>query len=131
MKSLATLWLGCAVSALCATGAPVWAQSLAVQPAPAQAAAAGAGASTPAGDLFQKPVATDRLNGYRGGTDTVHNSMKLTGTASSNTAIGVTTGSNAISAGAFASMSGLPVVIQNSGANVLIQNAVILHLEMN
>ena len=118
MKSLATLWLGCAVSALCAAGAPVWAQPLAAQPAPAA-------------DLFQKPVATDRLDVYRGGTDTVHNSMKLTGTASSNTAIGVATGSNAISAGAFASMSGLPVVIQNSGANVLIQNAVILHLEMN
>lgn len=78
---------------------------------------------------FTTPVAAATLDRYRGGTQ-VHNDMTLTGTTAGNTAQHVETGSNTISAGAFAHMSGLPVVIQNSGANVLIQNAVILHLQM-
>jgi hypothetical protein len=80
---------------------------------------------------FSKPVDSAVLATYRGGNQLVHNDMELTGTTADNTARNVTTGSNAISAGSFANMSGLPVVIQNTGANVLIQNAVILHLQMN
>jgi hypothetical protein len=80
---------------------------------------------------FDKPVAAATLAGLRGGTEVVHNEMTLSGTTAGNSAINVATGSNAISAGAFSSMSGLPVVIQNSGANVLIQNAVILNLQIN
>jgi len=81
---------------------------------------------------FDKPVATDTLEAYRGGaTSFVSSDMTLAGTTAGNTAINVATGSNAISTGAFANMSGLPVVIQNSGANVLIQNALILNLQMN
>ena len=57
--------------------------------------------------------------------------LTLAGTTADNTASHVSTGHNAISAGAFANMSGMPVVIQNSGANVLIQSAVILNLQMN
>lgn len=71
------------------------------------------------------------LAGQRGGKTLVRNDMTLTGTTADNTARHVNTGNNAISAGAFANMSGMPVVIQNSGANVLIQNAVILNLQMN
>ena len=77
-----------------------------------------------------KPVASDVLDRSRGG-HSVHNEMELNGTTADNSARNVTTGSNAISAGSFANASGLPVVIQNTGANVLIQNAVILHLQMN
>lgn len=80
---------------------------------------------------FDKPVAAAALESYRGGTEIVRNDMELAGTTAGNTAVNVATGSNIISAGAFSSMSGLPVVIQNTGANVLIQNAVILHLQMN
>ncbi|HET8870093.1 MAG TPA: hypothetical protein VFM48_06580 [Aquabacterium sp.] len=83
------------------------------------------------GSLFGKPVAMATLDKYRGGSDLVQNDMKLIGTTTGNSATDVSSGSNAISAGAFANMSGLPLVIQNSGANVLIQNAVILHLQMN
>lgn len=75
------------------------------------------------------PVAT--LGDYRGGSGLVYNDMKLAGTTAGNTAINVATGTNTISAGAFSNMSGLPLVVQNSGANVLIQNAVILNLQMN
>lgn len=77
-----------------------------------------------------KPVDSTMLDTYRGG-QAVHNEMELTGTTADNSARNVTTGSNAISSGSFANMNGLPVVIQNTGANVLIQNAVILHLQMD
>lgn len=78
-----------------------------------------------------KPVPVVALAQSRGGTDTVHNDLTVLGTTSGNIASNVATGSNAISAGAFANMSGMPLVIQNTGANVLIQNAVILNLQMN
>jgi hypothetical protein len=70
------------------------------------------------------------LDRSRGG-QAVSNEMELSGVTADNSARNVTTGSNAISSGSFANMNGLPVVIQNTGANVLIQNAVILHLQMN
>ena len=104
--------------------AQVTAQTLPVEPAatittPAQHAA------------FDKPVAADELADYRGGTALVSSDMQLSGTTANNTASNVATGTNAISAGSFSNMSGLPIVIQNTGANVLIQNAVILNLQMN
>jgi hypothetical protein len=74
-------------------------------------------------------IASDRLGSLRGGAATV-NDMRLSGTTASNTAQNVQTGTNAIADGAFSHMSGIPVVIQNTGANVLIQNAVILNLQM-
>jgi hypothetical protein len=77
------------------------------------------------------PVDSEKLAGYRGGADLVRNDMTLNGTTADNSARNVNTGDNTISSGSFANMNGLPVVIQNSGANVLIQNAVILHLQMN
>jgi hypothetical protein len=80
---------------------------------------------------FDKPVAASKLAGFRGGTEVVSSDMRLSGTTASNTATNVATGTNAISAGSFSNMSGLPIVIQNTGANVLIQNAVILNLQMN
>jgi hypothetical protein len=80
---------------------------------------------------FDKPVEAARLEAYRGGREVVINDMTLAGTTANNTAINVATGTNAISAGAFSNMSGMPMVIQNSGANVLIQNAVILNLQVN
>ena len=76
------------------------------------------------------PVDSATLAGYRGG-ERVSNEMTLNGTTADNSARHVNTGDNTISSGSFSNMSGLPVVIQNSGANVLIQNAVILHLQMN
>ncbi|NMM78625.1 hypothetical protein B2J86_17860 [Acidovorax sp. SRB_14] len=87
--------------------------------------------TTSATDLFASAVDSAALDSYRGGAAQVHSDMALTGTTADNTAQHVNTGSNAISAGAFANMSGIPVVVQNSGANVLIQNAVIVNVQMN
>lgn len=78
----------------------------------------------------QVPVA--RLADARAGDDTnnVDNSANVHGAVASNTASNVATGSNSISAGSFANAVGLPVVIQNSGANVLIQNSTIINLQL-
>jgi hypothetical protein len=76
-------------------------------------------ADAPAGPLAQQ----------RGGTDT-SNDMRLDGSVAANTAVNVVTGTNSIDAGSFANMAGIPVVILNSGANVLIQNATIINLQL-
>jgi hypothetical protein len=75
-------------------------------------------------------VSADRLAGKRAGTDTVTSDMQLNGAVSGNTAVNVFTGANSISTGSFSNASGLPVAIQNSGANVLIQNATIINIQM-
>ncbi|WP_229414421.1 hypothetical protein, partial [Zemynaea arenosa] len=95
--------------------------------APALPAAAAPDA-TPFGAAA--PAAT--LARTRGGADTtVANEMQLSGTVSGNSAANLTTGSNLITGGSFANASGLPTVIQNSGANVLIQNATIINLQVH
>ena len=115
---------GVLLSALAATGA-------AQTPVPLPPDSVAASSTSRAG--FDQPVDQATLDSQRGGSQLVlvHNDMTLTGSTAGNMAEQVNTGSNAISAGAFANMSGIPVVIQNSGANVLIQNAVILNLQMN
>ena len=55
---------------------------------------------------------------------------ELSGTVGGNTAINVNTGANVIQASSVVNASGIPIVIQNSGANVLIQNATILNLDV-
>lgn len=87
--------------------------------------------TAPARSAFAQPVATQALAGLRGGSEWVSSNIKMLGTTAGNTADHVLTGSNAISAGALANLNGIPLVIQNTGANVLIQNAVILQLQMN
>ena len=74
-------------------------------------------------------VDLERLDHERGRADTVLNDTKLDGDVANNNAVNVNTGSNTIDAGSFANMSGIPVVIQNSGANVLIQNATVINLQ--
>ena len=75
-------------------------------------------------------MSADQLGSYRGGTDIVSNDMELSGAVAGNSARNVSTGMNTISGGAFTNASGLPLVIQNSGANVLIQNATIINVQM-
>ena len=66
----------------------------------------------------------------RGGTETPWSDMRLSGTVGGNSAVNVVTGANNITDGAFSNASGLPMVIQNSGANVLIQNATIVNVQI-
>ncbi|RYF14239.1 MAG: hypothetical protein EOO30_18770 [Comamonadaceae bacterium] len=80
--------------------------------------------------LLGVPATTADLSGLRGGTDITVNDMQIDGTTSGNSARYVQTGTNTIADGSFANMNGIPVVIQNTGANVLIQNALIINLQM-
>ncbi|MCI0150812.1 hypothetical protein KNO81_33635 [Paraburkholderia sediminicola] len=72
-------------------------------------------------------IGPEELDSHRGG-DALISNMTLTGSVADNIANKVATGSNSINEGSFANASGLPTVIQNSGANVLIQNATILNV---
>lgn len=137
MKIIEIKWLVCAALTLAASE-QVTAQSsnvelyISAKPSRHAGVVGAVGAVSVVGAVgLGNPVASASLAKLRGGTEVVNNDMRLAGTTAGNTAFNVATGSNAISAGAFANMSGFPVVIQNSGANVLIQNAVILNLQIN
>ncbi|WP_205746858.1 hypothetical protein [Duganella callida] len=91
-------------------------------------AIAGAAAADP---FDSAPVDERQLAQMHAGSDTgVNNAMQLDGTVGGNTSAYVVSGANSISSGAFSNASGLPVAIQNSGSNVLIQNATIINIQM-
>ena len=76
-----------------------------------------------------KPMAAAALATKRGG-DRVFNDAQLKGVVADNQASHLTTGMNVISDGAFSGAAGLSTVIQNSGNNVLIQNATIVNVQL-
>jgi len=78
---------------------------------------------------FGAPLPAAQLDAARGGAAAMTSSATLSGTVSGNSAQQVVTGSNAIASGSFANASGIPIVIQNTGANVLIQNATVINLQ--
>lgn len=73
------------------------------------------------------PVSDTALDSNRGG-DVLVNDSRLRATLGDNSASNLTTGMNAISEGSFGQASGFPMIIQNSGNNVIIQNSTILNL---
>ncbi len=88
-------------------------------------------------DLFGSlgsAVSTVDLDQQRGGSAaaalTPLSGILAAGSVSDNRAVDVATGSNAIREGAFSNASGLPLVIQNTGANVLIQSATIVNVQL-
>jgi len=105
-------------------GSPAAAAGAAIAPSPSTPATAGQ-ASDAVG--FGVAMSDDQLDERRGG-DVQVGKNDLTGTVSDNTAYKVETGSNAINDGSFAASNGLVSVIQNTGANVLIQNATVLNV---
>ena len=85
----------------------------------------------PAADSsFGEAVTIDRLGHTTGKDDTVHTEAVLGGTVGNNTAVNTVSGNNVIDSGSFANAQGLPMVIQNSGSNVLIQNATVINLRL-
>ena len=100
-----------------------------IQGAPAPLAVLGNSNTLTIGGDTVEAVDLDKLEHERGRADTVLNDTRLNGDVANNSATNVNTGSNTIDAGSFANMSGIPVVIQNSGANVLIQNATVINLQ--
>lgn len=69
------------------------------------------------------------LGSARGGSDAIASDTRVHGGVNGNAATNVNTGANLIQSGSFANAAGIPVVIQNSGANVLIQNATVINLQ--
>lgn len=75
------------------------------------------------------PMSADALDSQRGGDDNVHNIVQITGEVTDNTANNVATGANSIREGSFENSSGITTVVQNTGANVLIQSATIVNVQ--
>ena len=89
----------------------------------------------PAPTSWGKPIPAAQLDTQRGGTDLgpqliITNRNDLKAKLYDNVAVDNVTGNNAINGNAFAGASGLPIVIQNSGNNVIIQSGTILNLTM-
>jgi hypothetical protein len=102
---------------------------------------ATAGAQTPSGSTapaktdhavvvagLGRSVDTDALARLEGGTD-ISEQITLNGTMSDTTTEDVGTGFNSIDGSAFSNAVGVPMVIQNSGNSVLIQNATIIDIQ--
>jgi cell wall assembly regulator SMI1 len=96
----------------------------------AVSASAELGLAGGAGDLVLGRVVSElELETQRGG-DVHVNDNNATGNVQDNVARNLTTGNNTITESAFANTAGIPMVIQNSGNNVLIQNSTILNLQL-
>ena len=98
-------------------------------PACAAAPAPSESATVRRSPFGSPPMSCAALAKKRGG-DRVFNDAQLKGVVADNQATNVSTGMNVISDGAFAGSSGLSTVIQNSGNNVLIQNATIVNVQL-
>lgn len=79
---------------------------------------------------FGPSAAPSQLAQARGGDGGIASDTTLGGVVSGNSATNVITGANSIQASSFAGASGIPIVIQNTGANVLIQNATVINLQL-
>jgi hypothetical protein len=81
--------------------------------------------------ILGRTVPADVLSSQRGRAQEVLTFMGIDGLVTDNVAIDTITGKNIITSGAFTNASGLSTAIQNSGNNVLIQNATILLLDVH
>lgn len=110
-------------------GATAW-NAAATQPA-AQASTATAATlpTRPAWlDGWGRSVDNQTLASSSGGNE-VSETITLNGTVMDNTIDHAVTGSNLIGNGAFEGAAGVPMVIQNTGNGVLIQNATIINVQ--
>lgn len=74
-------------------------------------------------------VPADALAVQRGGAGTLSD-MSLGGVVANNDASHLVTGSNFVSDGSLTGNAGFATVVQNTGNNVLIQNATIINLQL-
>lgn len=80
---------------------------------------------------FGEQVTDADLSTFRGGLALQTNDMRLNGNLYNNQAIANVTGSNFVTQDAFSGASGFSTVVQNSGNNVIIQNATILNISLH
>jgi hypothetical protein len=116
----AVFGMACALGAL-AAGPPA---RLPPASAPTKAAT-----RTPAVAGLGSGVAPSVLANLSGGSNVSEN-ITITGNVSDTSAENVSTGMNWIGGGSFGNAAGLPIVIQNTGNSVLIQNATVVNVQM-
>ncbi|MFP5406695.1 MAG: hypothetical protein ACLGHY_10285 [Gammaproteobacteria bacterium] len=80
--------------------------------------------------VFGAIVSDRELAAQRGGADLHLNENNATAVVQDNVARNLTTGNNTISDNAFSNTNGVPMVVQTSGNNVVIQNSTILNLQL-
>lgn len=80
--------------------------------------------------LGGKTIPLSILDEQRGGADAHLSDIRAVGSVSDVKAFDLVTGNNVVTEGSLAGAAGMPMVIQNSGNGVLIQNAVILNVEV-
>ncbi|MEO6170309.1 MAG: hypothetical protein ABIO84_05180 [Lysobacter sp.] len=76
---------------------------------------------------FGAAIDSVTLDALRGGD--VDNDLRNNGIVNDNHAENVNSGTNTLTGSAFSNASGISTVIQNSGSNVLIQNAMIVNVQ--
>jgi hypothetical protein len=76
------------------------------------------------------PLTAEVLDQQRAGAELHLNLMDVKAHLDDNQAINTLNGSNYIAGGALSNSSGLPVAVQNSGNNVIIQNSFILNMNV-
>ena len=119
MKSaLSMIALGVALAATCGSPGTVHAQDRITAP----------DASL---ELGSRTVSLAVLDQQRGGTDLHLSDVRAVGSVSDVKAYDLVTGNNVVTEGSLTGASGMPMLIQNSGNGVLIQNAVILNVEVH
>lgn len=123
----------CTTAALCGTGVASAQDATTPEIAPPQAIAIAADPPVavvehPDSSELGSAVDLESLGDLRGGTD-VDNDIWVNGRVEDAVADDVMTGHNSVTAGSFANASGISTVIQNTGANVLIQNAMIVNVK--
>jgi hypothetical protein len=96
----------------------------------AAAASANEAANDAVNDAVNDAAGDAELESTRGGAGVTTIDTRIAGQVSGNSANNVQSGWNIIDGGAFANITGIPIVIQNSGANVLIQNATVIQLQL-
>ena len=118
------------VLAACLAGAAGASEHSAAPPGAATAAPSRPAQPAPASSTDAIPLSARALEDARGGSVHTATDTRLSANVAGNSAHQVATGSNAIQGGAFAGAVGIPVVIQNTGANVLIQHATVVNLRI-
>jgi hypothetical protein len=77
------------------------------------------------------PVAAAALEAQRGGESRFEfNFQEVNATMEKTVSVSTNNGANTISGGAFGGATGFPLAVQNSGNNVIVQNAFIINLDV-
>jgi len=128
----ATAWNVAAVASATPSAPTAPSAPVAVSVAPASSLPRRAATAAPAKPSYVAgmglSVDPSALEKFSGGTDVIEK-MTLNGSVSNNTTDQVVTGSNEISTGSFNGAAGVPMLIQNTGNGVLIQNATIINVQ--